>query len=83
MTAQATDYVTTMDVLTGLCRSLSLLPLVECRQTVERAEALGPIIDSTAYQAGANSLREQQQLLDAAIALQDVVLRIQDRSVPG
>jgi hypothetical protein len=70
--AQSIDYyMAGLEILTGLCRSLALLPLDQMTDTNERMQTLGPILESTAYQRGGGQrLHEQRRVIDAARELQ-------------
>ncbi len=75
-------YVLGLDCLTGLCRSLNLLPLDEMAAMNERLQTLGPVLDPTAYQQyGGLNLHDQRRIIDAAAALQRVCFEIRDREL--
>lgn len=76
-----TDHRATLDALAALTRSINLLPLDEALDTVARAEALGPILDPTAFlHGGINNLQDQRELIEAALGLQRAAGRIAERA---
>ncbi len=43
------DYQAGLDALIGLCRAINLLPLAHMQDVNERMQALGPLLEPTAY----------------------------------
>lgn len=83
MSFSAGEYRSHMDLLAAASNILLMLPLVELRDTVEAAETLGPLLEPTAYQrGGSENLRDQRDLLDAAVRLKLVAERIHARRHP-
>lgn len=75
------EYRSYMDLIMSQVRTLRLVPVARMRDLVGRAEALGPILDTTAYQrGGANNLRDQSEILAAVAALVAVADRIEARA---
>ena len=73
-------YAVTLDSLTAVCRALLTLPVEEARQANEHFQAIAPILDPTAFmRGGANNLREQRIILDAAVRLKQACLSIKPR----
>jgi len=55
---------------------LRLHPLSAILQSIERAEALGPMIDPTLWRAKSQAMREDAALLTAAIAFVNAASRL-------
>ena len=71
------DYTTGMDTLVAVCRALLLLPIEDMQQANEHFQALAPVLDPTAFmRGGANNLREQRVILDAAAHLKAACLSV-------
>lgn len=68
------EYPQLIDHLTTLVRPLLLLPLAEMASANEHMQALGPILQPTAYRdGGGTNLHEQRRVIDAALALRRVL----------
>jgi hypothetical protein len=77
----AREYEQSMEVLTSVCRMMSMLPIDALQDHLQQAQALGPVIDPTAYRdGGAARLQDQQDLLDAASGVIRAVRRIARRN---
>lgn len=62
-----------LPMLTAAIGPLLLLPLAEMAEANERMQTLAPVIAPTEYHhGGADNLRDQRRLIDAALALQRV-----------
>lgn len=68
------------EFLLALSVAIAKLDLVKWRQDLERAEALGPIIDPTYFRSYLASNKPQiiKDLIDAAIPLKAALLKHQD-----
>jgi len=64
------DYLTALECLTGLCRSINLLPLEAMQRENEQMQTLGPILQPTAYRDSGQNLDDQRRIIDAARRLQ-------------
>jgi hypothetical protein len=65
------NYAECLDALVAVCQPLMLLPIAEMQSANERFQALGPILDPTAYQrGGSQNLHDQRSIIDAALGLQ-------------
>jgi len=68
-------YPQLIDFLANLVRPFLMLPLQEMAAANEHWQTVAPILEPTAYQrGGANNLRDQRRVIDAAAALQQVLL---------
>jgi hypothetical protein len=66
----AGDYTAGLDALTSVCRVLIGLPVEQLRQANEHFQAIGPVMDPTAFmRGGGDRLREQRIVIDAACHL--------------
>jgi hypothetical protein len=73
------DYMMALECLTGLCRSINLLPLEAMQRENEQMQTLGPILEPTAYRdGGCTNLDDQRRIIDAARELQLVCERVRD-----
>lgn len=70
------QYPDLLDLITGLCRPILHLPLAQLASVNEQMQALGPILDPTAYMRGGERLREQRRVIDAMLSLQRVLLSL-------
>lgn len=77
------NHSATMDALAAICRYVPLLPLEKARQVVGEGHAYVPILDPTAYQRGMTDLVDQAKLIDAALALQRVVIELTNKEAAG
>lgn len=67
------EYEHGMDVLTAAARLMLMVDVDALRTVVAQSEALGPIVEPTAYmRGGGRRLAEQRQFLDAVARLQSV-----------
>jgi hypothetical protein len=65
-----TDYVNavnTVQIAAGLLTTLDLAEVLNC---MERADALGPILDPTLYKDASERMDAQRRLIQAALPLQ-------------
>jgi hypothetical protein len=68
------EYIALLDILTSTLRPLLLLPLAEMANANERMQALGPVLESTAYhRGGGQNLHDQRRVIDAALTLRRVL----------
>lgn len=75
------DYETALDCLTGLCRGINLLPLEHMQDQIAQMEAIGPVLEPTAYRdGGSRNPADQRRIIDAARALQVVCEEIRDHA---
>lgn len=71
------EYTQHMDMLVSLCRLIDLLPVDELLDSLAMAETLSPVIDPTKYiNGGADRMRDQRWLLEAASGLKAAMNRI-------
>lgn len=71
------EYVEQLDVLVETVRPLLFMPLAEMQRTNEEMQALGPILEPTAFMRGGGvNLTEQRKVIDAARRLQEVLAGI-------
>lgn len=76
------EYKLHMGMLKDAIRLLSMVPVRELRDMVSKADVLGPILEPTAYvRGGADNLRDQREILDAALHLMEVVDKVTIRAV--
>jgi hypothetical protein len=69
--AVAKDYPQYLDVLLAACRTINAPPLRELAEANEHMQALGPLLEPTAYlRGGGQNLHDQRRIIDAARALQ-------------
>jgi hypothetical protein len=70
-------YATEMDRLAVLARAVTTVRLDWLLTTINRADALGPILHPTAYRDA--DLDSQRRLVEAAIAFRSVVAGLEER----
>lgn len=76
----AAEYTDTLDVVTGLVRSLLLIPADRMLTTLARIETVAPILDPTAYRNGGMiNLDDQRRLIQAVDQLREVAIEIRER----
>lgn len=76
MASETLDVTGTMNRLCMLAGLLKDEPIQDLLDNIERAHALGPILDPTAYQRGMDNLTDQRDLLSALLEVQRVVRRL-------
>lgn len=69
------QYRSNVSELIATALHFESLDLDAMLETVERADAIGPILDPTAWRAGVDNLSPQRDILRAAIAFRNVVRR--------
>lgn len=70
----AAQYVDLLDLLKGIARGLSYLPLEQMAAVNEQMQALAPVLEPTAYmRGGAGNLHDQRRVIDGALALQRIL----------
>jgi hypothetical protein len=80
-TKVADQYVPLLDLLMANIRVVQLLPLAEMADVNEQMQALGPVLDPTRYRdGGGRNLHDQRRIIDAALALRNVLDDITNRS---
>jgi len=67
------EYTMHMGLLCSQARIISQLPLEEMLRIIDKADAVGPVIDPTAYRSGMDGLREQRKLVEASLRLKRMV----------
>ena len=71
-------YRANMDLVAAACRLLLLVPVDDLLATVRHAEAVGPVLDPTAFlHGGGKNLAGQREILEAAQRLRRVAERHQ------
>ena len=68
-----TEYRAQWDILLSAYRLLEAVELDAIAETIERADSFGPMLDPTAYRAGAHRLPPQREMVRAAIAFRNTV----------
>jgi hypothetical protein len=71
-------YRFAMDFVSNLVMQIRLVDLDQLLAVVDRADALGPILDPTAYimRGGAKNIADQRAILTALVSVQKVAERI-------
>lgn len=77
------EYKAAMDTLTAAARLMLTVDVDALRNVVAQSEALGPILEPTAYvRGGGRRLVEQREFLDAVARLRDVCERFRPAGPP-
>jgi hypothetical protein len=69
-------YEAEMNVLASMARMVLILDLDWMLETVQRAHAVSPILDPTAYREGLGNLRDQEKILRAAMGFRDAAREV-------
>lgn len=70
-------YREAMDQVSSVVLLIRVLPVSQLLAAISKAEALGPILEPTAYRdGGARRLAEQQQVLEALAKVQELAERL-------
>lgn len=78
------EYRMYMDQIGELAAILTRIPVDELLHIVDQSDALGPILEPTAYRdGGARRLEEQRRVLNAAKTLRDIALTLEVAQAVG
>lgn len=75
-------YRTTVTMLYAWANLLADVDIPGLLRDIARAEALGPILDPTAFKAGGQAMAEDKRILQAAAALREIGVFLRDRGTP-
>lgn len=75
------EYKTAMTRMGLVARAVENEPIEEMLRTLERADAVGPVLDPTAYRKGMKHLQDQRELLTALLEVQKVVRKLKAEAV--
>lgn len=67
----AAKYQVQMNAVVSICRAVRKLDVDWMLATIERAHAVSPIVEPTAYRDGVENLRDQERILRHVKALKD------------
>jgi len=70
-------------LIASQARIISMVDIPKMLEQIDRAEAIGPLLDPTLYRANAGKMDEDKELLEAALPLWRFFAKIKARAEGG
>lgn len=69
------EFVYTQELLLAQARLIAALDLEELLNAIDRAEAVGPVLNPTLYKQGAEKMQAIRRVAEAALKIKNEVLK--------